>query len=152
MSTGKAVDSENDDPTTEQVEIEFLMVADWAETINGKLYVQGAGWDRKLNPPKERPNTDFAIAAGFLVPWHLTNQRHQFSLALLTGDGGEIGPPITGAFNMGRPAKALPGQKFRTAIAARISVKLPGLGAYDVKLVVNNNIARVTTFYVVEQL
>ncbi len=152
MSTEKEIEAEKDDLATDQVEIEFLMVADWAETINGKLYIQGAGWDRRLKLPKDRPDTGFAIAAGFLVPWHLTNQRHQFSLAFETGDGGQIGPPITGGFNMGRPAKALPGQKFRTTIAARISVALPDLGAYDVKLVVNNSLTKVTTFYVVDQL
>ena len=86
------------------------------------------------------------------MPWHLTNQRHQFSLAFETGDGGQIGSPITGGFNMGRPAKALPGQKFRTTIAARINMPLPDLGAYDIKLVVNNSLTKVTTFYVVEKL
>ena len=151
MSTERAVEAETNDPLTEQVEIEFLMVADWAQTINGKLYIQGAGWDRRLNPPKEQ-KIEFAIAAGFLVPWHLTNQQHQFTLTLETGDGGQIGSAISGTFSHGRPAMAQQGQKFRTPIAGRIGAAIPGLGAYDVKLVVNNGLAKVTTFYVVEQL
>ena len=151
MSTERAVEAETNDPLTEQVEIEFLMVADWAQTINGKLYIQGAGWDRRLNPPKEQ-KIEFTIAAGFLVPWHLTNQQHQFTLTLETGDGGQIGSAISGTFNHGRPAMAQQGQKFRTPIAGRIGAAIPGLGAYDVKLVVNNGLAKVTTFYVVEQL
>ena len=152
MSTEEVVEAKNEEPTIAEVEVEFLMVADWAETINGKLYIQGAGWDRRLNPPTEQPNLEFAIAAGFLVPWHLTNQQHQFTLTLETGDGGQIGAQISGGFSLGRPAKAQPGQKFRTPFAARIGAKIPGLGAYDVKLIVNNSAAKVTTFYVVEQL
>ena len=100
MSTGQTVEAESEDLTIEQVEIEFLIIADWVETISGKLYIQGGGWDRKLKPPNEG-NIDFAIAAGFLVPWHLTNQEHQFSLSFETGDGGVIGSPITGGFNVG---------------------------------------------------
>ena len=151
MSTGQAIEAESEDLTTQQVEIEFLIIADWTETINGKLYIQGGGWDRRLKPSNEG-NINFAIAAGFLVPWHLTNHQHQFRLSLETGDGGAIGSPITGGFNVGRPAKALPGQKFRTPLSARIGAKIPGAGAYDVKLIVNSGITRITTFYVVEQL
>ena len=52
---------ENQDLPIENIEIDFIMVADWAETINGKLYIQGAGWDRLLRPPKENPVVGFAI-------------------------------------------------------------------------------------------
>ena len=39
----------------ENVEIEWLILANWAETINGMLYIQGGGWDRILAPPKGQP-------------------------------------------------------------------------------------------------
>ncbi len=143
---------ESEDLSIENIEIDFIMVADWAETINGKLYIQGAGWDRILRPAPERPVLSFAIAAGILVPWTLTNRQHKIELTLLTGDGVPVGPSVTGGFKLGRPAKALSGQRMRTPFAARIGAKITEFGAYDVKLVVNNDITKVVTFYVVEQL
>ena len=82
---------ETEDTSIDQIEIDFIMVADWAETINGKLYIQGAGWDRILRPPKENPAVGFAIAVGILVPWNLTNQQHQFELSIIDGDGVPVG-------------------------------------------------------------
>lgn len=143
--------SEEEAVEIEQIEIDFLMLADWAETINGKVYIQGGGWDRKL-PAPEGQAFSFAIAAGILVPWHLTNQQHQFSVSIETGDGNIIPPEITGGFNMGRPALSLPGQKFRVSLAAQITTKSPGLGAYRIRIVVNNKIVKYTSFYVVERL
>lgn len=141
-----------EDPSVDQIEIDFIMVADWAETINGKLYIQGAGWDRILLPSKERPVISFAIAVGILVPWNLTNRQHQIELSVMTGDGAPVGQTITGGFTVGRPAKALSGQRIRTPFAARIGAEIPGIGAYDVKFVVNNDIIKVVTIYVVEKL
>ena len=143
---------EAEDPSIDQIEIDFVMVADWAETINGKLYIQGAGWDRILRPPKDNPVVGFAIAVGILVPWNLTNRQHQIELSIITGDGVPVGQAITGGFTVGRPAKALSGQKIRTPFAARIGAEITGLGAYDVKFVVDNDITKVTTIYVVDQL
>ena len=135
----------------ERIEVDFLILADWAESINGKLYVQGGGWDRKLLPPEGQP-ISFAIAAGILVPWHLTNQPHKFSLSIETGDGTPIGQAIEGAFNMGRPVNSTPGQKFRASLVARIDTKISGLGAYRIGLLMNNDVARYVTFYMVEKL
>ena len=135
----------------ENVEIEWLMLADWAETINGKLYIQGGGWDRKLVPPKGQP-ISFGIAAGILVPWHLTNQENRFRLTFETGDGQELSR-IEGGFNVGRSVKALPGQKFRTPFSARVGLSVPEEeGAYLARMVVNGTITKEVSFYVVNQL
>lgn len=135
----------------EKVEVDFLILADWAEPINGKLYVQGGGWDRMLLPPGGRP-ISIAIAAGILVPWHLTNQPHKFSLSVETGDGAPVGRAIEGGFNMGRPVNSTPGQKFRAPFAARIDAEISSLGTYRIGLLVNNDVARYVTFYIVEKL
>ena len=126
------------------------MVADWADTVNGKLYIQGAGWDRKIFPKDQQ--IEFSIAASILVPWTLANQQHRFSLSLETEDGDPLGTPVTGAFNVGRPAKARPGQRFRTPLAGRSRAKARGLGGYRVSLVVNDDVTKYVAFYLVEEL
>jgi hypothetical protein len=135
----------------EKVEVDFLILADWADSINGKLYVQGGGWDRRLLPPAGQP-VSFAMAAGILVPWHLTNQQHNFSLSIKTGDGIPIGQAVEGGFNMGRPVNSTPGQKFRASLAVRIDAKISEFGTYRLCLVVNSDVAKYATFYVVEKL
>lgn len=140
-----------DDLPIDDIEIDFLILADWAETINGKLYIQGGGWDRKLAPSENQP-ISFAIVAGILIPWHLTNQEHQFILSLETGDGTIVGSKIEGGFSTGRSVKSFPGQMFRTPFAARIALKVPGIGSYRVKLEVNRAITKQVAFYVVNEL
>lgn len=135
----------------DKIEIDFLLLADWADTIGGKLYIQGAGWDRRVLE-NEGASAPFAIAAGILVPWNLTNTQHSFNLTFETGDGTKFGPSINGGFNLGRPAQATLGQTFRAPLSVRISLPMPGLGSYSVRLVVNNEVERRVAFYVVNAL
>ena len=134
----------------EKIEIDLLMVADWAETINGKLYIQGGGWDRKLL--SDGDPIELALAATILVPWNLTNQEIQLSFSLETGDGAPVDQAVKGVFKIGRPANAVQGQRLRTPLVGRIRAKVPGLGAYQVRLVINNDVAKNVVFYVVEKL
>ena len=135
-------------PGIEEVEIDCLMLADWAEAINGKLYIQGAGWDRTALKPDQ--SADFAIAASFLVPWNLTNRQHEFALTIEAEDGNLVAPALTGAFTVGRPPDARPGQRFRSPIAVRCGMKLPGPGLYQVTMALNQTPAKSVFFEVVE--
>ena|SRR3990170_6218669 len=109
--------------------IEGLMVADYAEIIGNKLYVQGGGWDRLT------VNSDFpvqqmvGIAASFLVPWNETNQRLTAQVEIQTEDGEPVGK-LEGQFEVGRPAGIRPGQEQRFQIAANIPLTLKKPGAY----------------------
>ena len=134
----------------EQVEIDTLMLADWTETINGKLYIQGGGWDRKILNPHQ--SADFAIAASVLVPWNLTNQQHEFAITIESEDGTPVAPALTGSFTVGRPPQAQPGQRFRSPLAVRMGLRLPGVGAYRVVMRLNNDVTRSAAFYVVDAL
>ena len=132
----------------EPVEIETLMLADWAEVINGKLYIQGGGWERRL-----RANGgSFAIVASILTPWHLTNQQHEISVFIQDADGGSVASPLRGNFTVGRPSKAQPGQRFRSPFVLNSAFSVPREGAYSVELVVNESVHRSVAFYVVDAL
>ncbi len=48
-----------------------LVVCDFAEVINGKLYLQGAGWSRIVaNQPMV-----LAVALFWRIPWGKANQK-----------------------------------------------------------------------------
>ena len=132
----------------EQLEIDALMLADWAETINGKLYVQGGGWDRWMLAPN-RP-VEFAIAASILTPWNLANQEQEFSIAIESEDGATVAPLLTGSFTVGRPPTARPGQLFRSPITARVAMPKLTAGVYRVVMNARGAAPKSVAFYAVD--
>src|SRR5262245_30791421 len=109
--------------------LDFLIVADRAEVVNGKLYMMGGAWDRLYVRNFDEP-VGFFIALGVLVPWNATNIDHQVDLRLHSEDGAPIGPEFGVSLNVGRPPQASRGQSFRAHVAAANSFTLPGAGAY----------------------
>ncbi len=51
----------------ERVEIDFLLLADRAEVLNGKLYMMGGAWDRRQIRSIDSP-VSLTMVIGVLVP------------------------------------------------------------------------------------
>ena len=90
-----------------------MMLADFAQAVNGKLYIMGGGWS--LTGPNPAPS---AIAIRIEVPWNQTNQKHNLKLELLDSDFCPVSVPmpagnsplvISAEFEVGRPAGIPPG-------------------------------------------
>ena len=73
-------------PGFEQVEVDFLLLADRAEVLNGKLYMMGGAWDRRNIRDIAAP-VPLSIVVGVLIPWNLTNEPHQLRLRIEDEDG-----------------------------------------------------------------
>ena len=116
------------------MEIEAFL-ADSVESVEGKLYVLGAGWN-VLNTPA-LPFRQPRIGVGLIirVPYTATNQMHVFELTLQDADGQELpmadAPPeaetpdgkirrLGGQFNVGRPPTLQPGDEQLIALAVNI--------------------------------
>jgi hypothetical protein len=112
--------------------IDFLILADSAEAVNGKLYMLGGAFDRFFVADFSNP-VSFCLALGVLVPWTATNQPHTVEVTLQNADGQVLEPKLGVAFNVGRPAMADQGQSFRALVAVRGAFKFPGPGAYVVE-------------------
>jgi len=83
----------------------IILLCDYAEVIDGKLYVMGGGWTGCQ--PGLR---NMAVAIKVLVPWDKTNIRHDMSLMLQDTSGvtialGDPPQPVRhdGNFEVGRP-------------------------------------------------
>ncbi len=113
-----------------QPEFDFLILADRAEAVNGKLYMMGGAWDA-IGLRAAGDVASFTAAIGILVPWHATNVEHQFSLRLEDADGKVLSSMGMG-FTTGRPAALPEGARQRVTFAIPLSVALPGPGAYAV--------------------
>jgi len=107
--------------------LDFLIMADKAEAINGKLYMIGGGFDR-VGVPQSQPLAFYDLALGFLVDYNETNESHEFSLALKDADNNDLRPPLAGQIEVGRPAGMTAGQEQRVIIVFRGPFPVSGPG------------------------
>ena len=90
-------------------EVDFLVLADHAEVVGGKLYMMGGGWDIRRIEDFTKP-FNMNIAVGVLTPWALANKENKFQLIIEDEDGKKLGPTVDGSFTVGRPSNAIEGQ------------------------------------------
>lgn len=88
----------------DDMETTFIL-CDYAEAINGKLYIMGGGWT--VCPPGPRSQS---LAIKVLVPWDKANEKHQLKVILQDSDGHTVSlgePPnpvvVDSQFEVGRP-------------------------------------------------
>ena len=100
-----------------------LVLADYAQSADGKLNVMGAWWSTVGCEPATPP-----MALGVLIgtPWDETNRRYEITIELVDEDGtivcDETEAPVQFAFyhEAGRPPGATPGSELRRAVAVNI--------------------------------
>jgi hypothetical protein len=106
----------------DEISLDYLLVADGAHAVGGKLYVLGGGWDQ-LHVPQlpGQPFVPFSVAVGIMIPWNLTNRKLAFSIDVKDADGGNVAKVAAGEFEVGRPPGLRPGtaQRFQIAVPAR---------------------------------
>ncbi len=128
-----------------QPEIDFLILADRAEGINGKLYLMGGGWQELYVSDFDHP-APVSLAVGVLVPWNATNQDHTLKVYLEHEDGTRLPPDVSLQLNAGRPPGAVPGQSFRAIVAINGNWKLLGPRMYRAIAVVGDTTPRYAAF------
>jgi hypothetical protein len=115
------------------VEIQYLLVCDYAEIVNGKLYLMGGGWDRY--DAREVPtNFRLAVAAGVRIGWEETNVLNPVRIIIEDDDGKELAR-IDGTMQVGRPANLPPGSTQLSQIAANLPLRAEAFGGYRVRMV-----------------
>jgi hypothetical protein len=110
---------------------EWLILADSAQVMGGKLYLLGGGWD-VLSVNQAFPAARHcAVAASYVVPWNETNQRFDVEIVFVTEDGRELAK-IAAQVEVGRPAGTPPGSNQRAQIAAELDLQFEGPGVYSI--------------------
>ena len=132
----------------EQVEIDFMLLADKAEIHAGKLYMMGGAWDR-LHVKSLGAPVSLSLIIGVLVPWTLTNEPHQLRIRIEDEDGNPVPPSAEASINVGRPSESTKGQSFRAMAVINNHWTLPRLGAYSVIASVSGRHEKRVTFYAV---
>ena len=62
------------------MDVEWLIIADAAQVVGGKLYLLGGGYDRVTLPKQPPAPHNMAVAVAFRVSWIETNVKHDFEL------------------------------------------------------------------------
>lgn len=115
----------------EQISIDYMLLADGAHSVGGKLYVLGGGWDRLYVPTLPgTPLVPFALAVGIEVPWNQTNRRFACTLQVTDADNTEIAPALQADIEQGRPPGLRAGTPQRAVLAATFNPTFPGEGRY----------------------
>ncbi len=129
----------------DQPGVDFLILADRAESINGKLYLMGGVWDQIGVIDFSKPVV-FSIALGILIPWNATNLDHKLRVQLLDEDGNQLFS-VDGGFKVGRPPQLPQGASQHNVLAITVSAVLPKPGTYSVEAAINEAEQRTTTFF-----
>ena len=129
------------------MELDFLLLADRAEAVNGKLYMVGGGFDRTYVRQLEA-GVDLDVAFGILVDYMETNQRHRFELLLEDEDNRPVLPAVQAEFEVGRPPGMVQGQTQRVIYVVRGPFPVPGFGGFHWVVSLNGARQRPTAFWV----
>jgi hypothetical protein len=118
-----------------------MLLCDFAEALNGKLYVMGGGWTILWTP--DQP-ANIALAIIVYVPWDRTNERFDVRAELLTSDGHAVEVEnheiaLQGQFEIGRPPGVKPGTKLLVPLAFSVrGLPLPA-GSFEWKLLIGGD-------------
>jgi hypothetical protein len=123
------------------VSIDFVILADYAQAVSGKLTLVGAGWN--LHHAKQYPSTVLiGLGLGFLVPWPETNRKHHFEFVIRGSEGPEL-VRGGGELEIGREAGTPVGMTQRVSIGITAPLNVPQPGSYEVVVTVEGDEKRV---------
>lgn len=133
-------------------------LADSVVVADGKLYVQGAGWDTIVTAVFPFRQSRIGIGVLLRIPWTATNKMHDFSVKIVDPDENEVAladpPPGTeladgairelrGQFNVGRPPMLTMGDSQVVPIAMNLDgIVFAEPSTYNVVIAVDNDVMR----------
>jgi hypothetical protein len=110
--------------------IDYLILANHVEAVNGLLYINGAGWTDHVRPANQQSN--FGVGVSICIPWHETNQPHDLIIRVENEDGTTVLANVEAQLNIGRPPTLPPGTEQHAAIGMTVSTIFPSAGNYQV--------------------
>lgn len=129
--------------------VEFIIVANHVEAVNGLLYLAGGGWmhqQRRRMPGEDRfAPSKLGIAAAVLVPWDETNQRHHLEVWVEDEDG-TVYARVSGDVEVGRPPGLPAGADQRTVLGLNADIAYPRPGGYRVVAQVGDHTSSTSYF------
>ena len=114
------------------MDVEWLILADAAQVVGGKLYLLGGGWDRIVVNSGFPYDQRVALALSIIVPWNETNRKNSFEVEIVSEDSTSEEPDSLvkagGQFEVGRPPGIRQGQEQRVQLAIDMNLRIARAG------------------------
>lgn len=131
-----------------QCQVEWMILADHADIVGGKLYLAGGGWDT-ISVASELPHRRMiGLAVAVDVPWNQTNEAHSLTILVQDEDGQEHAK-IEGHLEVGRPPGFPRGQSQRAQLAVNLQIQFDKPGGYTVITSIDGHVGSRTVFRVI---
>ncbi|MFN8505949.1 MAG: hypothetical protein U0547_00120 [Dehalococcoidia bacterium] len=114
------------------MDIDYALICDYAEAVNGKMYIMGGGWETTFAPAFPAA-LRLAVAFGVRFGWDETNKAAPVLVRVEDDDGQEL-VRIEGQMNVGRPPTLPPGSTQLAQMAANVPVSIARAGGYIVAI------------------
>jgi len=119
-------------------EIDYLLVADRAEVVAGKLYLMGGSWDR-IQPPSFPHRMLLGIALGVRIPFAHTDDQHTVAIDLQLAEQRLLG--FEAKLTTGRPP-GMAGMDMLVPMAFNVPVAIPSEGQLVLRAAVDERSPR----------
>ncbi len=119
-------------------EVDYLLVADRAEVVNGKLYLMGGSWDR-IQPPAFPHRMMLGIALGVRIPFAHTDAEHRVAIELQHEGSRLIG--FEAKLTTGRPP-GMAGMDMLVPMAFNVPLAIPAEGQLVLRASVDDRAPR----------
>lgn len=130
------------------MDIEYAVLADFAEIVGGKLYLMGGGWDT-TSATTAPAQVRIAVAVGIRIDWTELGKALPVVITVEDDDGQEY-VRIEGAVTANRAANAVEGASQLSQMAANVAVALPNFGGYRVHIRADDQLERRLPFRMVQ--
>ena len=125
------------------MEMEFLMLSDYVEALNQKLYVMGGAWNQ-INAPSFPHNQRMGIAVSIICDAEEAPLRFPLRISIYDVMAERLAiPEITGDVAI---EKAETGTRPRILVAINVGFPVPGPGQYRVTATIEPNLRKETYF------
>ena len=117
--------------------VEYVMVADAAQVVGGKLYVLGGGWNQYRAASFPAPMS-ISIVASVLVESGETEQPVVLSLMLADEEGMPIVPEMRAQVQVGRAEGSRP--PYRVMLPINTTIQIPREGRYSAQVTAGDSV------------
>ena len=119
----------------DEATIDFLILANHVEAVNGLLYISGGGWTeyrRQVKADQPLPTMPLSLGLSVCVPWTETNRPQRLVVRVENQDSTVVLAKVEAELNVGRPPTLPVGAEQHTGVAITLPMTFPAPGEYRV--------------------
>ncbi len=124
--------------------IDFALLADAVQVVQGKLYVLGGGWDTLFVAGFPARHPSLGIGLRIRVPWSWTDRSITVGVDIQNEDGGRVlpTPPLKQGLRVNRPSGIPEGSDIGISRSFTFNnLTFPGEGAYSFVITLDDDVA-----------